>query len=157
MSSLKVTGFLPVAEGRRISSVKPNTATKTYYCVYTTALHCTGDVSFHGELRICSPFNDVALVDNTVGYVVAKAYFLPLSWRRSHWRHPVSSHCLGDPSSDTHEQSAADCLVPFVTALGSVPSCNAVCFRPPLRGCARFAVWPMPVGFTLIVGIATDL
>ncbi|KAI6003393.1 hypothetical protein EDC04DRAFT_2583476 [Pisolithus marmoratus] len=118
-----VTGFLVVAEGCCISSVKPNSATKTYYCVYTTALHSMGGVSFPAELCIYSPFNDVVLPDNTIGYVVAKAYIPSTTLEEKILLE--ASHFFplpGDPSSEAYKQSIPDCLSPFVMGLGSVPT-----------------------------------
>ncbi|KAI6096477.1 hypothetical protein EDD16DRAFT_1458908, partial [Pisolithus croceorrhizus] len=64
--------------GRGLSPLKPNCASKTYHCLYTTVLHCTSGVSCPGELRTYTPFNDeVILLEHTVDYVMAKAYFPP--------------------------------------------------------------------------------
>ncbi|KAI6117164.1 hypothetical protein EDD17DRAFT_1463143, partial [Pisolithus thermaeus] len=93
-----------MAEGHCISSMKSNSAMRTYHCLYTTALHSTGGVSFPDKPGIYSPFNDVILTNNTVGYVMAKAYF-PLDapekkilLEASHF-FPLP----GDPSSDAYE------------------------------------------------------
>ncbi|KAI6106259.1 hypothetical protein EDD16DRAFT_193878 [Pisolithus croceorrhizus] len=126
-----VTCFLAVAEGRRLSAVKPNFATKPTIAVYTTALHCTCGVSFPGELRIYSPFKDVVLVDNTVYYVAAEAYFpstVPkISLEASHF-YPLP----GNPSSDIYKQTVPDCLVPYppVMSCAFVPRCMDVLGSP---------------------------
>lgn len=124
MALLMVSGYLAVAEGRRVSSVKPNSTTKTYHCLYTTALQSTGGVCFPGELRIYSPFNDVILPDDTVGFVMAKAYF-PANAPEEKILLEASHFFAvpGNPSSDTYESSIPDCLVPFVFGLGTVPAC----------------------------------
>ncbi|KAI5983435.1 hypothetical protein EDC04DRAFT_3130985 [Pisolithus marmoratus] len=122
MSLLMVTSFLAVVEGSHISSVKPNSATKTYYCVYTTVLHSTSGVSLPAELHIYSPFNDMVLPDETIGYVVVKAYIPSTApeekilLEASHF-FPVP----GDPSLEAYEQSIPDCLSPFIVSLGTVP------------------------------------
>lgn len=123
MSLLMVCGFVAVAEGRRVSLVKPNATAKTFYCLYSTALHCAGDVSFPGEIWIYSPFNDVILPDNTVGFLVAKAYFPPgvpgekILLEASHFM-----AVPGDPASETYELAIPDCVPPFVLGMGTVPS-----------------------------------
>lgn len=124
MALLMVSGYLAVAEGRRVSSVKPNSTTKTYHCLYTTALQSTGGVCFPGELRIYSPFNDVILPDDTVGFVMAKAYFPANAPEEKILLEASHSFAVpGNPSSDTYESSIPDCLVPFVFGLGTVPAC----------------------------------
>ncbi|KAI6106361.1 hypothetical protein EDD17DRAFT_1479806 [Pisolithus thermaeus] len=118
-----VAGYLAMAEGCHVSSMKPSSVVKVYQCLYTTALHSTGSFSFPGELCIYSPFNDVILPDNTVGYVMVRVYFPPnmcgekILLEASHF-FPLP----GDPSSDAYEPSILSCLMPFVLALGSVPS-----------------------------------
>ncbi|KAI6111247.1 hypothetical protein F5141DRAFT_1063570 [Pisolithus sp. B1] len=65
MQSSAVSDFLVVAEGHCVSPAKPNSVTKIYHCVYTTALHCAGGASIPGGLHIYSPFNGVVVPDNT--------------------------------------------------------------------------------------------
>ncbi|KAI6167454.1 hypothetical protein EDD17DRAFT_1469230 [Pisolithus thermaeus] len=123
MSLLMVCGFVTVTEGCHVSLVKPNAMAKTFYCLYSTALHCAGDVSFPGEIRIYSPFNDIVLPNNTVGFLVAKAYFPPgvpgekILLEASHFM-----AVPGDPISETYELAIPDCVPPFVLGMGTVPS-----------------------------------
>ncbi|KAI6135878.1 hypothetical protein EDD17DRAFT_1426587, partial [Pisolithus thermaeus] len=106
MSLLMVCGFVAVAEGCYVSLMKPNATAKTYYCLCSTALHCARDVSFPGKIHIYSPSNDVILPDNTVGFLVVKAYFPPgipgekVLLEVSHLM-PMP----GDPASETYEHA----------------------------------------------------
>ncbi|KAI6125612.1 hypothetical protein EDD16DRAFT_1474132 [Pisolithus croceorrhizus] len=74
MSLLMVCGFVAVMEGCHASLVKPNAMEKTYYCLYSTVLHCARDVSFPGKIHIYSPLNNVALPNNTMGFSQHPSY-----------------------------------------------------------------------------------
>ncbi|KAI6010770.1 hypothetical protein F5J12DRAFT_718557, partial [Pisolithus orientalis] len=92
---------------------------KTFHCMYKTAVHCSGCTSLPGEFRIYTPFNDSILPDDTVGFVVAKAH-LASAVSQEMILLEVSQFLVfpGEPSSDLYEHSLPDYPVSFVVGLG---------------------------------------
>ncbi|KAI6124542.1 hypothetical protein EDD16DRAFT_1475158 [Pisolithus croceorrhizus] len=123
MSATIIIGFFALAGGKRIKTVEAGSPTVTYHCVYETTIQCTSGAIFPASLRVCSPFNDVALPDNTVAFVSAKAS-VPASVPQE----PVLLEAFhlapvpGDPSTDSYEQTVPDFPYPTVIGLGTVSS-----------------------------------
>ncbi|KAH7919836.1 hypothetical protein BV22DRAFT_996804, partial [Leucogyrophana mollusca] len=113
-------GFLCLAAGRRLNTTKPGAPSKTYHAFYATALQCSSGSSVPAEIRVYSPFNDIVHPDNTVAFVVAKAYFPNNDTVLLDASHVIAMP--GNPASEDYEASLPDCAVPFLLALGSVPS-----------------------------------
>ncbi|KAH7904539.1 hypothetical protein BJ138DRAFT_1019010 [Hygrophoropsis aurantiaca] len=120
MSSLTLFGFLCLAAGRRLQTTKPGSPSKTYHAFYATALQSASGSSVSAEIRVYSPFNDTILPDNTVAFVVAKAFFPNNDTVLLDASHVIPMP--GDPSSDDYDNFLPDCPYPFLIGLGSVPS-----------------------------------
>ncbi|KAI5980706.1 hypothetical protein EDD15DRAFT_2117040, partial [Pisolithus albus] len=123
MSAIIVFGFFALANGDRVKTFRAGTSTATYHCIYETTIQCTSGALFPAMLRVYSPYNDVALPDNTVAFVSAKVC-IPASIPSD----PVllEGICVvavpGDPNSDSYEQGIPDFPYPMVVGLGSVTS-----------------------------------
>ncbi|KAI6147617.1 hypothetical protein EDD17DRAFT_1419026, partial [Pisolithus thermaeus] len=123
MSATVVFSFFALANGDRVKTLRAGSSTATYHCVYKTTIQCTSSVIFPAMLRVYSPFNDVALPNNTVAFISAKVCV------------PGTTPCdpvllegiyvvavPGDPASDSYESSIPDFPHPMVIGLGSVTS-----------------------------------
>ncbi|KAI5990477.1 hypothetical protein EDD15DRAFT_2531072 [Pisolithus albus] len=123
MSTAMVFGFFALANGDRVKTFKAGSSTATYHCIYETTIQCTSGALFPAMLRVYSPYNDVALPDNTIAFVSAKVG-IPTSTPGD----PVllEGICvvavLGDPNSDAYEHALPDFPYPMVVGLGSVTS-----------------------------------
>ncbi|KAI6094886.1 hypothetical protein F5141DRAFT_1014443 [Pisolithus sp. B1] len=121
MSAIIIFGFFALTNGECLKTVKPGSATVTHHCIYETTIQCTSGAVFPAMLQVYSPFNDVALLDNTVAYVSAKV-FIPASI--------ADEHCLqegvfvapipSDPCSEDYEHGIPDFPYPTVVGLGLV-------------------------------------
>ncbi|KIK11994.1 hypothetical protein PISMIDRAFT_47046, partial [Pisolithus microcarpus 441] len=123
MSSTIIVGFFALAGGEHVKTVKANSLTATYHCVYNTVIQCTSGVLFPASLRVYSPYKDMVLPDDMVVFVIAKAS-IPASvpeqtiLLEAMWVVAVP----GDPTSETYEASVPDFPYPVVIGLGSVSS-----------------------------------
>ncbi|KAI5983263.1 hypothetical protein EDC04DRAFT_2592018 [Pisolithus marmoratus] len=121
MSASMVFGFFVLANGDRVKTFRTGSSVATYHCVYETTIQCTSSVVFPAMLRVYSPFNDVALPDNTVVFVSTK-----MSIPAGVPRDPILLEGIsvvavpGDPSLDNYEHSVPDFPYPMVVGLGSV-------------------------------------
>ncbi|KAI5985908.1 hypothetical protein EDC04DRAFT_2512288, partial [Pisolithus marmoratus] len=116
-----IFGFFALANGKHVKTLKAGSSTATYHCLYEATIQCTSGVVFPAMLHVYSPFNDVALPDNTVAFVSAKAS-IPSSIPDK----PVLLegmyvvHIPGDPTSDVYEHTIPDFPYPMVVGLGVV-------------------------------------
>lgn len=123
MSATVVFGFLALTNGDRVKTFRAGSSTATYHCVYKTTIQCTSGVVVLAMLHVYSPFNDVALPDDTVAFVSAKVC-VPMTTPRD----PVllKGICVmavpGDPTSDNYESGIPDLPHPMIVGLGSVIS-----------------------------------
>ncbi|KAI6146724.1 hypothetical protein BKA82DRAFT_29428 [Pisolithus tinctorius] len=121
MSMTTVVGFFALSGGRHVQSTRGGNGAKTYHCFYNTAVQCTSGVVFPAQLRVYSPFNDTLLTDDTVAYVIARAY-IPSSIPRD----PILLEAAdlaavpGDPSSEEYEATIPDSPCPYIFGIGSV-------------------------------------
>lgn len=109
-----VFGNFALAGGRRVQSGA------TWYNHYHTAiLTSTADSAMQAQLRVYSPRHDVPVADDTVAFVVARAYLPPTSSGAALLE---ALHCFpypGDASAPDYDEHLP--VIPaFVTALGVV-------------------------------------
>ncbi|KAI6126567.1 hypothetical protein F5141DRAFT_996923 [Pisolithus sp. B1] len=123
MLATVVFGFFVLTNGDCVKTFRAGLSTTMYHCVYETTIQCTSGIVFPTMLHMYSPFNDMALPDNTVAFVSAKVCI------------PATILCdpvllegicvmavLGDPTSNSYESSIPDFPHPMVIGLGSVTS-----------------------------------
>ncbi|KAI6137926.1 hypothetical protein EDD17DRAFT_1501224 [Pisolithus thermaeus] len=123
MSATVVFGFFVLANGDHVKTLRAGSSTATYHCVYETTIQCTSSVVVPAMLHVYSPFNDVALPDDTVAFVCAKVCI------------PMTTPCdpvllegicvmavLGNPSSDNYESGIPNFPHLMIVGLGSVTS-----------------------------------
>ncbi|KAI5998455.1 hypothetical protein EDC04DRAFT_2518303, partial [Pisolithus marmoratus] len=72
MSAIIIFGFFVLTNRDRVKTFRTGSSAATYHCIYETTIQCTSGVVFPMMLRIYSPFNDVALPDNTMAFISAK-------------------------------------------------------------------------------------
>jgi hypothetical protein len=122
MSTLLLTGFLGVTNGRREMTSKPGRERKEvriYHVHYTTSLQCIDGSALPAELRVYTPSaTELILPNDTVAYVVAKCHF------------PVRELAVldalylakvpGDVNDDRYEDRVPDIPIPFVFGIGQV-------------------------------------
>lgn len=97
---------------------KPGGGAKAYHCLYDTIVQCT---SVPAKLRVYSPFNDLLLADDSMAYVIARAY-IPLSIPRDPILLEASEFAAfpGDPGSEEYEAAIPDCPWPVIFGVGTV-------------------------------------
>ncbi|KAI6096251.1 hypothetical protein EV401DRAFT_1809718, partial [Pisolithus croceorrhizus] len=123
MSATVVFSFFALANGDHVKTLRAGSSTATYHCVYETTIQCTSGIVVPAMLRIYSPFNDVALPDDTVAFVSTKVC-IPMTTPRD----PVllEGICVmavpGNPSSDNYECGIPDFPHLMIVGLGSVTS-----------------------------------
>ncbi|GBE87843.1 hypothetical protein SCP_1200680 [Sparassis crispa] len=129
MSSLNICGFFCLASGHCVSSTKPNSTFKTYYCIYDTTVQCASAAAVGAELRIYSPMNDVILTDNMIALVFARAHILSsggtVLLEASHL-YPFPH----DLSSDSYEDTIANVPSAFIFGVGTVGGGYGMLERP---------------------------
>ncbi|EDR08646.1 uncharacterized protein LACBIDRAFT_326833 [Laccaria bicolor S238N-H82] len=113
-------GFFALASGRRLAITKPGAKSRTWYCYYSTTIQTSTGNILPADLRIYSPINDVVHPDNTIAFVIAKAYIPPNDTTFLDVLHLAI--CPGDPSSESYEESLPDCPYPWIFGVGHVPS-----------------------------------
>jgi hypothetical protein len=129
MSSFVVVGFFGLAEATRKFTIKKSRNgddMRVYHVHYTTCIQCTDCSAAAADLRIYSPFNDSPLPNETVAFVIAKAYAPPgeIIQLEAFYLSPVP----GDPSEDEYDERAPNVQIPFVFAVGQV--CSGVHVLP---------------------------
>ena len=116
MGSFTLIGFLALTGGKRVVSTK---SSKLYYCFYTTTIQCSGGVDIPAEIRVYSPYNDVPHPDDTIAFVIARAY-CPLN----NTALLDAYHLIPVPGNLTETeyqlQRVPDCPHPFVSGTGAV-------------------------------------
>ncbi|KIN96374.1 hypothetical protein M404DRAFT_163219 [Pisolithus tinctorius Marx 270] len=121
MSTTTVVGFFALSGGHHVQSTRGGNGAKTYHCFYNSAVQCTSSVVFPAQLCVYSPFNDMLLADDSVAYVIARAYILS-----SIPRDPILLEAVdlatvpGDPSSEEYEATIPDSPCPYIFGVGSV-------------------------------------
>ncbi|KAI6040055.1 hypothetical protein EDC04DRAFT_2567632 [Pisolithus marmoratus] len=116
-----VFGFFVLVNRDRVKTFRTSSSTAMYHCVYKTTIQCTSGVIFPAMLRVYSPFNDVALPDNTVTFVSAKMSIPAAVPQDLILLEGISIISVpSDPSLDTYEHSVPDLPYPMVVGLGSV-------------------------------------
>lgn len=115
--SFTVFGFFGLAGAERVSTTR-SSGKEIWHRVYTTSLQCSSGIHIPAKLRIYSPFNDIVHADNTIAFVVAKAFCPPNETALLDAYHifPVP----GNPADEDYESLAPDCPHPFVTGVGTV-------------------------------------
>ncbi|KAI6155536.1 hypothetical protein BKA82DRAFT_119404 [Pisolithus tinctorius] len=74
MSMTTVVGFFALSGGCCVQTSKPGGGAKAYHCLYDTVVQCTSGPVFPAQLCVYSPFNDLLLMDDSVAYVIVRAY-----------------------------------------------------------------------------------
>ncbi|KAI6024546.1 hypothetical protein EDC04DRAFT_2606343 [Pisolithus marmoratus] len=121
MSASMVFGFFALANGDRVKTFRTGSSVATYHCVYETTTQCTSGVIFPVMLCVYSPFNDIALPDNTVVFVSMKMSIpAGVPWDPILLEGISVIAIPGDPSLDNYEHSVPDFPYPMVVSLGSV-------------------------------------
>jgi hypothetical protein len=120
MSSFTILGFFALASGRRVQTVKPGTAIRTWHAHYNTTIQCISPPYVPADLRIYSPMNDILHPDDTIAFVVARVHV------------PQTGDILldairivpfpGDPSHDSYDDAVPNFQFPMVYGLGIVSS-----------------------------------
>lgn len=109
MSSFNVFGFLALTAGNRVATQPAGAKFPVHHCYYTTSLRSSNDVYVAATLRVYSGAGDAPLPDNTVAFVVAKA-FAPTGKPMeldAFYVFPVP----GDVNSDTYDVSRSSLLI----------------------------------------------
>lgn len=124
MSAFIISGFFSLTSGRRIRTdvARPNgTSQGVYYVHYETIVQCSQSGPISAELRKYSPPGESVLQNDTIAYVVAKAYMPPPNMPRTFLLEAI--HIApepGDPSSDDYEDSVPDFPFPSFFIQGTV-------------------------------------
>jgi hypothetical protein len=140
MSTLLLTGFLGVANGRREMTSRPGRERKEVricHVHYTTSLQCIDGSALAAELRVyTASATEPILPDNTVAYVVAKCHF-PI--------HEVAlldafylAKVPGDVNDERYEDHVPDIPIPFVFGVGQVA--GEVPMSSPVLKCVAVSV-----------------
>lgn len=123
MSATIVFGFFTLSGGQRVQTTKPDGSSKTYHCLYDTAIQCPSGAIFPAQLRIYSPSNDTPLADDTIAFVLARAYIPPSIPKDAILLEASNVVAVpGDPSSEEYESRVPDSPWPYVFGLGTVSS-----------------------------------
>lgn len=116
MSSFTLTGFFALAGGKCVVSTR---STKVYYCFYMTTIQCSAGVDIPADIHIYSPYNDVVLPDDTIAFIVARAFCPPneTAFLDAYHLIPVP----GNPTETEYQsQRVPDCPYPFALGVGAV-------------------------------------
>ncbi|KAI6124637.1 hypothetical protein EV401DRAFT_2157842 [Pisolithus croceorrhizus] len=123
MSATIVFGFLVLTNGDHVKTFRAGSSTTTYHCVYKTTIQCTSSIVVPAMLCIYSPFNNVALPNNMVAFISAKAC-IPMT--TPHDPMLLKGICVmavpGDPTSNNYESGIPDLPHLMIIGLGSVTS-----------------------------------
>lgn len=129
MSSFFLSGFFGLESGQRVNSSKPNNpSSRVYHAVYSSAIQFAppADASIiPADIRLWSPRSGTLLADNTVAFVVGKAYIPRSTTSYNNTDKALIDAlylmpCPGDPSDPEYEARIPDFPGPLVIALGSV-------------------------------------
>ncbi|EIW85870.1 hypothetical protein CONPUDRAFT_150645 [Coniophora puteana RWD-64-598 SS2] len=132
MSVAIVVGMLGLANGIRCS--ESNGSSQTFYCYYDSALHCSQTRSAPAQIRVYSPKRDQVLPNDTVAFVIAKAYFerggtILLDTQPQQF-FPIP----GDPSDEHYLDHVPEFSHPMLFAVGRVcPTSSGDSVASPVR------------------------
>lgn len=119
MSSFTLFGLFPLSGGRSVSRPKPKDSNATYrFFLYRSTIQCVSGAEIPAEVSIFPEPGQQPLPDNTVAFLLARAYI------------PDSGDAIldvihmypfpGDPTSDHYEDNIPDILHPYAVAVGHV-------------------------------------
>lgn len=112
MSSFIIVGFVGLTSGRRVRSdvTRPDgTPLVLWHVIYDTCIICAQPPSLPAELRKYSPINDVVYPDDTVAFIVAKAYVPPVNISKTVLLDTILMIPVpGDPSSTEYDEHVPD-------------------------------------------------
>ena len=124
MSSFIVVGFLGLTSGRRMrsDSTRPDgTPISVWHVIYDTCLICSHPPSLPAELRKYSPSTDTILPDDTIAFVVAKAYVPSVDVSKTVLLDAMLLIPIpGDPSSPDYDERTPDLYTPLIFGIGTV-------------------------------------
>jgi hypothetical protein len=137
-----ITFFLPPCLSSQLSALwdsLPGVVTRSdgnssaiWHVYYDTCLICSQGPAIPTELRKYSPVNNTTLQDDTVAFVVARAFAPP---RGVFGKVLLDAYHIvpmpGDPSSDSYDEQLPDFPNPLVFAMGVVTSRPATCDTVP--------------------------
>ena len=90
-------------------------STGDYHVSYTTSINCNISGPVSAELHKYSPPGDTIFQDNTIAYVIAKAYIPPGSVQGNILLEAIHiAPVLGDPTSKEYEDKVLDFIQPAV-------------------------------------------
>ncbi|EJD50212.1 hypothetical protein AURDEDRAFT_58629 [Auricularia subglabra TFB-10046 SS5] len=113
MSSLLISGYFGLSNGRRVSSENPNTKKTTSHVFYDTVIQTAG-VDVAAEIRYWSP--DPVLGDGTVVDLLGKVYAPP---NATAWIDVIQLVAFpGDPSDPKYEDNVPERPFPTLFVLG---------------------------------------
>ena len=124
MSTFTLTGFFSLTSGQRVHTElpKPNSSTQgVYYVHYVTSLNTAQTGAISAEIRKYSPPHDIILQNDTIVFVVAKAYVPPGDTTGNMLLE--ASHIIpvpGNPNSEGYEDLVPDFCFPLIFAQGTV-------------------------------------
>ena len=128
MSSFIIVGFLGLTSGCRVRSdvTRPDgTPLVLWHVIYDTCIICAQPPSLPAELQKYSPINDVVYPDDTVAFVVAKAYVPPVNISKTVLLDTILMIPVpGDPSSTEYDERVPDLCTPLVFGIGTVAAAH---------------------------------
>jgi hypothetical protein len=122
MSTFTVAGFFGLTAGQRVRTEVPRsngTSQGVYHIHYVTSVNTSQSGAVPAELRKYSPPHDSVLQDDTIAFVVAKAY-VPMGKTTGNVL-LEASHIFpvpGDPRSPEYEERVPDFCCPYIFAQG---------------------------------------
>ncbi|KAJ7923941.1 hypothetical protein B0H13DRAFT_2399006 [Mycena leptocephala] len=122
MSSFNVFGFFALTAGKRVATQPPGATYPIHHNHYTTSLKSSSEIYVAATLRIYSGAGDAPVPDNTIAFVVAKAF--------AAIGKPVELEALymsampGDVNRDEYEagswEAVPECPI-FIYGVGHIP------------------------------------
>ena len=116
MSSFTLIGFFALAGGKHLVSTK---SSKTYYCFYMMTIQCSAGIDVPAEIHVYSPYNDVPHPDDTIAFVIARAFCPP-----NDTAHLDVYHLIPVPDNQTESEYQSQCVpdypYPFASGVGPV-------------------------------------
>ena len=125
MASLYVTGFFALSNGRHITlSVAGGDRPKTFI-MYSSTIQCEqDDVAIPADVRLYARPSHAILPDNTIVWMLAKAYLPPT--RSANLDVVFLKSVPGDPDDDDYEEQAPDFPYPVFFGVGQISSTHRV-------------------------------
>ena len=118
MSSFLLIGFFALAGGKRLPSVNPTSASKTWHSHYDSTLQCLSNTLLPTRIRIYSRIHDPVFPDDTLAFVGGKCVVTADSevLIDAYFVQPVPGNC----TDEDYQDHCPDFPFPLVTALGQV-------------------------------------